>query len=267
MSEERERGAKTGGGGGRPELDFSLHAGPPDLAEKGAPVRGVPQSLDKRLFLQLQVFSECFDAAPVVRAVRRSGLDAVVYLDAHDPRGVGVLLMSEDEGVFTGQARVLLSGPPFAALAPRPDFTMMGRTYAAGREEDLEDWLLRKPRRNALNPDWPWHVWYPLRRTGEFNRLSRDEQGKMMLEHAVIGRAYGEAGHAFDIRLECHGIDRRDNEFVLGLVSSRLHPLSRLVKDMRRTRQTAEFIESMGPFFVGRAAYQSPLLAATAQPG
>jgi hypothetical protein len=27
---------------------------------------------------------------------------------------------------------------------------------------------------------------------------------------------------------------------------------------MRRTRQTSEFMEKMGPFFVGRALWQSP---------
>jgi chlorite dismutase len=211
------------------------------------------------LFLQLHVFTGCFDPAPVVRAVEASRLPAVVYLDVNDPRGVGVLTMSADEEAFTGPIRALLSKEPFVSLAPRPDFTMMGRSYGSGREEDLEDWLLRKPMRNALNPEHRWHIWYPLRRSGEFNRLSRDEQGKMMLEHAVIGKAFGEGGHAYDIRLECHGLDRNDNDFVLGLVSSRLHPLSRLVKDMRHTRQTAEHILRMGPFFVGRVAWQSPL--------
>ncbi len=243
-------------------LDFTLHAGPPDMAEKGAPRQGMPQSLDRRMYLQLHVFTGCFDVAPITAAVHRSGMHAVVYLDVGDPRGVGVLLLSENEEDFTGRGRALLSKEPFASLTPRPELTMMGRTYGTGREEDLEDWLLRKPLRNALNPEFRWHVWYPLRRYGSFNRLSRDEQGKLMLEHAVIGKAFGQGGFAYDIRLECHGIDRDDNEFVLGLVSSRLYPLSRLVKDMRHTRQTAEFIERMGPFFVGRVAWQAPLPAA-----
>jgi hypothetical protein len=229
------------------------------MAEKGAPVDGVPQSLDARLYLQLHVFTGCFDVAPVIESVRGSGLEGVVYLDVNDPRGVGVLLLSEDEEVFTGRARSLLLGQPFSGLTPRPELTMMGRTYGSGREEDLRDWLLVKARRNAFNPDFRFHVWYPLRRLGEFNRLSRDEQGKMMLEHAVIGKAFGTAGQAYDIRLECHGLDGNDNDFVLGLLSPRLYPLSRLVKDMRHTRQTAEFIERMGPFFVGRVAYQSPM--------
>ena len=77
----------------------------------------------------------------------------------------------------------------------------------------------------------------------------------------MIGRAYGEAGYAADIRLECHGLDRDDNEFVIGLLGSDLYPLSKLVKDMRPTRQTSEFIQAMGPFFVGRVIYQSPLSA------
>ena len=73
-----------------------------------------------------------------------------------------------------------------------------------------------------------------------------------MGEHAAIGRGYGEAGYAVDIRLECHGLDRDDNEFVLGLLGPELYPLSKLVKDMRGTRQTSEFMQAMGPFFVGR---------------
>ena len=232
---------------------------PPEVVEQGAPIDGVPQKLDKRLFFQLLAFTDCFDAGAVVKAVSGGGLESVVYLNLNDPRGVGVLVMTEDPGVLAGPARELFLRPPFDSMTPLPEFTMIGRTYATGREPDLEDWLLRKAKRNALNPEYPWAVWYPLRRVGAFNRLSRDEQGKMMLEHAMIGISYGEAGHAFDIRLECHGLDRDDNEFVLGLVSGNLHRLSKLVKDMRRTRQTAEFMEKMGPFFVGRAVWQSPM--------
>jgi chlorite dismutase len=235
------------------------HPRAPNLLENGAQVGGSPQALDARLYVQLQVFTGCLDPAPAVEAVKGRGLDAVVYLNVNDPRGIGVLVMAEDPSVFTGNARRMLSGAPFDRLTPLPDFTMMGRTYATGRETDLEDWLLGKAKRNALNPEYSWAVWYPLRRVGAFSRLSQEEQGKMMLEHATIGRAYGEAGYAFDIRLECHGLDRDDNEFVLGLVSSQLHALSKLVKEMRRTRQTSEFMEKMGPFFLGRALWQAPM--------
>ena len=38
---------------------------------------------------------------------------------------------------------------------------------------------------------------------------------------------------------------------MIGLVGRELHPLSHLVQAMRKTRQTSEFIEKMGPFFVG----------------
>ena len=230
-----------------------------DLVEHGGAVRGEPQSLDNRLFLQLQVFTDCTQPAAAVDAVRASGLEAVVYANLNDPRGIGVLVMSEDPETFAGAARQVLLGEPFSRCTFLPDFTMIGRTYGLGRERDLEDWILHKPRRNALNPALPWAVWYPLRRQGAFNRLPRAEQGRMMAEHAQIGMAYGEAGAASDIRLECHGLDREDNEFVLGLVGSRLYPLSRLVKDMRPTRQTSEFIARMGPFFIGRVLYQAPV--------
>ena len=62
---------------------------------------------------------------------------------------------------------------------------------------------------------------------------------------------------ARDVRLACHGLDPNDNDFIAGLVGKELHPLSAVVQRMRSTRQTAEFIEKLGPFFVGRAVWQS----------
>ena len=237
-------------------------AGPPDLLEHGGPVRGEPQTLDTRLFVQLQVFTGCLDTAPVVDAVRRSGLRSALYANLNDPRGVGVLAMSEEPGDFAEDFRALLVDAPFRDLTPLADFTMLGRTYASGREPDLRDFLLDKVPRNVLNAENVWAVWYPLRRTGAFNQLARAEQGKILMEHGMLGRRYGEAGYAVDVRLECHGIDRDDNEFVIGLIGPALLPLSKLVKDMRSTRQTSEFIQAMGPFFVGRTLYQSPLSSA-----
>ena len=135
---------------------------------------------------------------------------------------------------------------------------MFGRTYASGFETDLEDWLLQRPRRAALNAAWPWGIWYPLRRTGAFSRLSPQEQGAVIREHSVLGRAYGDADLAHDIRLACHGLDAHDNDFVIGLVGRHLHPLSHLVQAMRKTVQTSQYIQTLGPFFVGHALWQSP---------
>ena len=151
-----------------------------------------------------------------VEAVKRSGLLAAVYANRNDARGIGIVAMDEDPAMFAESFRALLTAPPFDTLTPLPDFTMLGRTYAQGREADLKDFLLNKVPRNVLNPRCPWAVWYPLRRIGAYNRLSRADQGKIMMEHGMLGRRYGEAGFAADVRLECHGIDRDDNEFVIG---------------------------------------------------
>ena len=43
------------------------------------------------------------------------------------------------------------------------------------------------------------------------------------------------------------------------LIGPELYPLSKLVKDMRPTVQTSEYIQDMGPFFVGRVLYQAPV--------
>lgn len=224
----------------------------PDIREYGAMKDGARQTSDRRLYLQLTVYTGCFSEKPLIEALDSSGLEAVLYADLNDARGVGLLLLAEDPADFTSKARSFLCEEPFRSLTPRPEFTMIGRTYSNGFEQDLEDWLLRKSRRNVFNPAYPWAVWYPLRRVGGFEQLSKEEQRPILMEHAQIGMAWGQADLAHDVRLACHGLDARDNEFLLGLVSKELYPLSRLVQDMRKTQQTSKYIQQMGPFFVGR---------------
>jgi chlorite dismutase len=227
-----------------------------DLAEHGATRDGVPQVLDKRLFMQLLVF-QCdpsVASGPTARTLagtlREAGVGAIVYEDVNDPRGLGVVTWTTEPADFVTKARPVLARPELR-LALRPELTMLGRTYSTGYEQDLEHWLLRRPAETLLNPALKWGVWYPLRRSGAFAKLEPREQGAILREHGVIGKAYGAADHAHDIRLACHGLDARDNEFVIGLVGKELHPLSHIVQTMRKTRQTSEFISQMGPFFVG----------------
>ena len=221
--------------------------------------RGASQHSDRRLFVQLQAFGGCLDAKPLVRALEGTGLDAVLYQDVNDPRGVGILGMHEDAAFFAGPFRELLNTGAFGDLLLKPELTMFGRTYASGFETELEDWLLQRPRRTVLNPSWPWGIWYPLRRNGAFARLTPQEQGGVIREHSVLGRAYGEADLAHDVRLACHGLDVHDNDFVIGLCGRELHPLSHLVQAMRKTAQTSLYLQTLGPFFVGHAIWQSPL--------
>jgi len=225
-----------------------------DVAERGA--NG--QSLDRRLFMQLQVFGGCSEPKALAGALERSQIEAVLYADLQDARGVGVLSFAEDPAFFVTRLRELLAAEPFASLDHKPEFAMIGRSYSSGFEQDLEDWLLRRPRRTVLNPAWPWAVWYPLRRTGAFSKLPAQEQGAILREHGTIGRAYGDADLAHDIRLACHGLDAHDNDFLIGLVGKELQPLSHLVQTMRKTVQTSEYMASLGPFFVGHAIWQSP---------
>jgi chlorite dismutase len=221
--------------------------------------RGANQQVSaRRLFMQLQAWGGCADPKAVQTALERSQIEAVLYADLHDPRGVGVVTFAENPVFFTTRLREVLGVEPFANLARKPELTMFGRTYSSGFEPDLEDWLLRRPRRTVLNPAWPWAVWYPLRRTGAFAKLSPEEQGAILREHGTIGRAYGDGDLAHDIRLACHGLDTHDNDFLIGLVGQELHPLSHLVQAMRKTVQTSEYIASLGPFFVGHVLWQSP---------
>src|SRR2546421_36097 len=134
-----------------------------DVRERGAG----EQVADRRLFMQLHVFGGCTDPKPLVSVLEGSRLAAVLYQDVNDPRGVGVLAMSEDPS------------------------------------------------------------------------------------------AYGDADLAHDVRLACHGLDVHDNDFVIGLIGRELHPLSHLVQTMRKTAQTSQYLQTLGPFFVGHVRWQS----------
>ncbi len=229
-----------------------------DILEYGTDRDGTRISTDKRLFMQLQAFGGCTNEEELVSRLEKAEIQGVLYRDINDPQGVGLLTMSEDPAYFVTTLREVLNDDPFMMLDFKPELTMLGRSYSSGYEPNLEDWLLHKPRRNVLHPDWPWAVWYPLRRTGSFAALPDNEQKSILREHGGIGRLYGEEDLAHDVRLACHGIDVNDNEFVIGLVGKELYPLSHLVQTMRKTRQTSQFIQSMGPFFVGHAVWQSP---------
>jgi len=242
-------------GPGKPDEVKVLDEVKVNIAERGA--NG--QTSNRRLFMLLQAFGGCYEPKALAAALKRSRIEAALYADLQDPRGVGVLTFAEDPAFLVTRAREVLGGEPFAGLAQKPELTMIGRTYSSGFEPDLEDWLLSRPRRTVLNPDWPWAVWYPLRRTGAFAKLSAQEQGAILREHGTVGRAYGDADLTHDIRLACHGLDAHDNDFLIGLVGKELQPLSHLVQAMRKTVQTSQYMASLGPFFVGYAIWQSPL--------
>jgi chlorite dismutase len=229
-----------------------------DVAEHGRSADGEVTSLDRRLFMQLHAFGDARDTGALVAALEAAEIVGVLYEDVNDPTGVGLLTLSEDPETFVSELRSFLQSSPFAGLTPRPEVTMLGRTYALGYEPDLEDTLVERPRRRVLDPALPWAIWYPLRRAGSFEQLSRQEQNTMLMEHGGIGMAFGRAGLGYDIRLACHGLDQADNDFVVGLLGPELHPLSVIVQRMRKTKQTSLHLERLGPFFVGRVAWQSP---------
>ncbi len=228
-----------------------------DVAEHGLSADGETTSLDRRLYMQLHAYGGTRDTSALVAALETAGVSGALYEDVNDPTGVALLTVSEAPEAFVAEYRSFLQSQPFSELEPKPELTMLGRTYAIGYEEDLEETLVERPCRRVLDPALQWAIWYPLRRSGSFEQLSRREQDTILMEHGGIGMAFGRAGLGYDIRLACHGLDREDNDFVVGLLGAELHPLSIIVQRMRKTKQTSLHLERLGPFFVGRKAWSS----------
>jgi len=225
-----------------------------DLAEKGR--KGGQQiSLDRRLFMKFTAFGHCADPHAAITALAEDGVEGALYLDANDPRGIGVIAMAEDPSYFVTTLRTLFNHRPFADFTHKSDLDMLGRTYSIGYEPDLEDTLFGRPRRKLLDPSNEWAIWYPLQRAKKFQTLTTEHQRKILAEHGTLAHRY--AGHAADVRLACHGLDKSDNDFIVGLLGAQLHPLSAIVQEMRKTEQTSQYLDSLGPFFVGKAAWQA----------
>jgi chlorite dismutase len=246
-------------------MTISQESAPVDVRERGNDRNGQPILLDQRLFVQLLAF-ECKSGLRPKDAVETLGaalveqqVGAVIYEDVNHPHGLALVTYTENAEDFLKKVRPIFTTAALERLELRPALSMLGRTYSTGFEQDLEFWLLRRPRETLANPAWPWAIWYPLRRKGGFERLDPREKGGIMREHGGIGRSYAEGDLAHDVRLACHGLDQNDNDFLIGLIGKALHPLSHVVQAMRTTRQTAEFMEQMGPFFTGYAVWRNAL--------
>lgn len=235
---------------GRPEYAI------PDLRERGRDATGAAIHSDRRLFVQILAFGDCPDYAPLIPALESFPGPCTLYADLNDPRGVGLAVASENPDFFYTTLRGFLRTSPFNDLPVKHDFTMLGRSYSIGYEADLDHVLVHRVIQRLTNPEWPWAVWYPLRRSGSFEQLAPEEQKAILGEHGTLGMNFSAGGYGHDIRLDCRGLDRNDNDFVIGLIGANLFPLSAMVQAMRKTRQTSEFLEKLGPFFVGRAVFQ-----------
>ena len=98
-----------------------------DVNEYGGKRDGVRQEMNRRLFMQVLVFD--VDARPdheakeLASRLGGAGVRAVVYADAMDPSGIGVLTWSEDPAHFVQKVRPHLQS---GALQLRRDYAMLG---------------------------------------------------------------------------------------------------------------------------------------------
>src|SRR4026208_902072 len=102
---------------------------PPDLSGKGGMKDGEPQRSDRRLFMQLLAFGDCADASAAERVLDAADLQTGGYEDGNDPRGIAILTLAADPNVLLDGLRPVLTQELFAGLTPKPEYTMLGRTY------------------------------------------------------------------------------------------------------------------------------------------
>ena len=206
--------------------------------------------------MQLLAFGGCRDAAGGGAASGGRAREQRPVPGPDDPLGIAILTVADDPNQFVDVVRPLLAQEPFTALVPKPDYTMFGLTYA----HRLRARSSRVAHRASAGtvPAWRWATRYPLAAKRPFlavdaGRAAHHPRGTRRHRHDLRCRRF-----AHDVRLACHGLDRDDNDFVIGLIGKELFPLSAVVQAMRKTQQTSLYLDRLGPFFVGRALWQSP---------
>jgi chlorite dismutase len=228
----------------------------PDLREHGRLKDGTPIHYNRRLWVQFLAFGDCHDLEALKTALAGFKRPATLYADLSDPWGVGLVWMDESPDFFTGAGREFLHSSPFADLTLKPELTMTGRTYAVGYENDLDEVLIKRPKGRILDPSLNWAVWYPVKRAKAFEALPDETKHEIMMDHGDMGKRFGKANLAHDIRLSCHGLDFNDNDFIIGVLSADLTAASSVVQAMRKSLQTMHHLDSLGPFFTGRVLAQ-----------
>jgi len=228
----------------------------PDLREHGRLKDGTPIHSNRRLWVQFLAFGDCHDVEALKASLAGFGRPATLYADLSDPWGVGLVWLDESPDFFTSAGREFLQSSPFADLTLKPELTMTGRTYSVGYENDLDEVLVTRPKGRILDPSLHWAVWYPVKRSKAFEALPDETKHEVMMDHGDIGKRFGKAGLAHDIRLSSHGLDFNDNDFVIGVLAADLTAASVVVQAMRKSLQTMHHLESLGPFFTGRVVGQ-----------
>ena len=230
----------------------------PTSARRAAIKNGQPQRSDDRLFMQLLAFGGCTDAQPLAQRSPQSGVSGVLYEDVNDPRGVALLTFSAGSGgVRRSRAAAAERSRRFATLVQKPEYTMLGRTYAIGYEPDLEECCSTGPAGRCSTRPGSGPSGTRCGGAAGSRSFRLRSSASILAEHGAIGMSFGAGDYAHDIRLACHGLDKDDNDFVVGLIGKELFPLSAVVQTMRKTQQTSLYLESLGPFFVGRAVWQA----------
>ena len=189
---------------------------------------GQPQRSDERLFMQFLAFGGCPDAEPLAAAPRRRpGLPGVLYEDVNDPRGRRPAdLRRRTLAFFLDRVRPLLNAAPFAPLVQKPELHD-ARTHVLARlRAGSRGCPAAPPAANGAQSTpggGPSGIRFGA--AGRFAQLPPEEQRVILAEHGAIGMSYGAGDYAHDIRLACHGLDKDDNDFVVGLIGKELYPL------------------------------------------
>ena len=122
-----------------------------DFREKGRDQEGKLMTSDRRLFMQLQCFTQCkLHPSDYYKALKAAKFASVLYQDFNDPFGLGLLSFHENPEFFTKEVPDFFRQGVFSQLKHKPHFTMTGRSYSIGYENNLDYVLVRSAHRACI---------------------------------------------------------------------------------------------------------------------
>jgi hypothetical protein len=110
----------------------------------------------------------------------------------------------------------------------------------------------------VLHAEQRWATWYPIRNKPEWGTLDKAKKTAAQKEHGAVAKEFVDSDKVSYVRLSCNGLDPEDNDHIFGLTAGSLEDISLLQEAMRGTSQIANYVDKIGPVFVGRKVWQNP---------
>ena len=208
--------------------------------------------------MKFTAFGGCADPQAAVAALAEDGVEGALYVDANDPQGIGLIVAAEDPGLLRDDAARAVQPPAVRGVHAqarvrhaRPH--VLDRLRARSRGHAVHE----AARQDAEPREPLGRVVSAAARRRSFRRCRPIISAASWPSTARSRNATAPAGMPPTCASRATASTRTTTTSSSACSARTCIRLSAVVQEMRKTEQTAQYLDSLGPFFVGKAVWQA----------